>query len=77
MPVYPIEHSLTADRPRALTLISTTLSTDSWEQVEFLSKDIVVTLVKGEWGKLYVFNIYNNCDSNDTIKMLKTFHRES
>ena len=32
-------------------------------------------VIKGEWGKITIFNIYNDSNNNKTINLLKLFHR--
>src|SRR5258707_10231422 len=57
-----------------ITLIHSSISTDSWQQIDFPSSDITLVAIKGHWGKLVIFNIYNDCDSNEMIKKLTYFH---
>ena len=73
--VYPSTHNAHPDKTRTLTLIRSTLNTDAWEQIDCPSGDITIVTFKGEWGKLTIFNIYNDGNSNRTINQLKHFHR--
>ena len=73
--VYPSTHHAHPDKTRTLTLINTALSTDAWEQIDFPSGDVTIIVLKGTWGKLVIFNIYNDCMNNETIHQLKRFHR--
>jgi hypothetical protein len=73
--VYPTTHRTHPDKTHTLTLICTPLNTDSWEQIKFPSRDIVIITLKGPWGRLTIFNIYNDCKNNTTISQLKHFHR--
>ena len=50
------------------------LPSDTWEQVPFPSGDVTVTKIKGNNGKLFIFNIYIDSKSDNTIKTLTTFH---
>ncbi|KAG1784833.1 uncharacterized protein HD556DRAFT_1231849, partial [Suillus plorans] len=45
---------------RAVTLISKTLDTNSWQQIPFPSPDVVVTQFRGPFGRCTIFNIYND-----------------
>ena len=49
--------------------------TDCWEQVDFPSGDVTTICIKGKWGKLTIFNIYNDCKHNDTLSLLIDYHR--
>ena len=73
--VYPSMHCAHPGKSCTLMLISTTISTDSWEQLDFPSGDVTAIIIKGEWGKITIFNIYNDGNNNKTINLLKLFHR--
>ena len=73
-PIYPTPHGTTPARTWVVTLICLNISTDTWTQLDFLSSDITVTQITGSWGKLTIFNIYNDCDNNDTIKLLSNYY---
>jgi hypothetical protein len=75
--IYPSTHTNTPNKTRSVTLIRSSISTDSWNQMEFPSSDMTVTQLYGDWGKLTVFNIYNNGNSNDTISKLTDFHHRN
>src|SRR5487761_1744466 len=49
---YPTTHEIHPEKTRSITLIRSTLSTDTWEQINFPSGDVTVTQLKGKWGKL-------------------------
>jgi len=70
-------HATSLSKIRALTLISLTLSMDSWEQIKFPSEDITAIQIKGNRGKLLIYNIYNDGKSNKTIRSLITRHRNT
>lgn len=73
--VYPTTHNEHPNKTHTLTLINTAVSTDTWEQINFPSGDVTAIAIKGDWGKLTIFNIYNDCTSNKTVNQLKRFHR--
>lgn len=73
--VYPTTHCAHPGKTRTLTLISSSFSTDTWEQVDFPSGDVTIVTLKGDWGKITLFNIYNDGEHNETISQLKNFHR--
>lgn len=74
--IYPSTHQSHPDKTRTLILIHASVSTDSWEQLEFPLGDVTAITLQGAWGKLFLFNIYNNCDNNDIIKALTNFHEK-
>ena len=48
---------------------------DAWEQIDFPSGDVTIITLKGTWGTVSIFNIYNDCANSETIHQLKAFHR--
>jgi exonuclease III len=74
LPIYPSTHSDVSIRSRAITLIRSNISTDNWTQLDFPSGDVAIVQIKGIWGKITIFNIYNDCNNNDTIKLLSRFY---
>jgi len=73
--VYPSTHCANPGKTRTLTLIRSAIKTDTWEQLDFPSGDVTIISLKGDWGKLTVFNIYVEGNSNNTISQLKQYHR--
>ena len=58
-----------------MILIRDNLLTDRWEQIEFPSGDVTAIHVKGSWGKISIFNIYNDCKHDDTVELLAKHHK--
>lgn len=73
--VYPSTHCANPGKTRTLTLIRSAIKTDTWKQLNFPSGDVTIISLKGDWGKLTVFNIYVEGNSNNTISQLKQYHR--
>lgn len=74
VPVYPTHHRKPNINTRAVTLVRASLDPDRWEQIDFPSSDMVVIQTCGVWGKLTLINVYNDCNSNETIHLLTEFH---
>ena len=74
--VYPSGHTSNPEKTRSVILIRDNLLTDGWEQIEFPSGDVTAIRIKGSWGKLTLFNIYNDCNHDDTLEELKRYHGE-
>jgi hypothetical protein len=72
--IYPSTHLLTPRSPsHAVTLISTNINSNSWQQLPFLSSDVVVVQFHSSWGCCTIINIYNDCISHETEKQLDEF----
>jgi exonuclease III len=75
--VYPTPHKGMPNKTRSVTLINLQLNTDTWTQLDFPSSDVTVVQLKGSWGKLTIFNIYNNGNNNETISALTKFYQSN
>ena len=75
IPLYPLTHKKDQRKTQAITLINSKLPTESWEQLEFQSGDVVVVKIMGSWGQIVLFNIYNDCSHDRTLNELTKFHR--
>jgi hypothetical protein len=71
--VYPSMYSSKPKSTRVLTLIHVQISIEDWNQLEFPSEDVTVVQLSGSWGKLTIFNIYNEGMSNNTINLLTNY----
>ncbi|KAH9052631.1 hypothetical protein EDB87DRAFT_1570290, partial [Lactarius vividus] len=67
VPIYPSTHGKHPHKTRTVTLVRSDLLTESWEQIDFPSGDVTAIRIKETWGTLTLFNIYNDCEHNDTI----------
>jgi hypothetical protein len=71
IPIYPTNHSSNPSKTRSLFLVRSNILTEKWKQVDFPSGDITAIQLSGAWGELMIFNIYNDCENNDTIHKLE------
>ena len=76
-PVYPTRHGNAPSNTRVITFIRADISTDSWNQLDFPSSDVIVMQITGQWGKLTIFNIYNDGGNDDTVRLLSEFHHRN
>jgi len=44
-------------------------------QIDFDSGDVIAIELLGTWEKLIILNLYNNCDHDTTIDLIKNFQR--
>ena len=71
--VYSSTHSSDPNKTHSLLLIRNNILTEQWKQVDFPSGDVTIVQLGRNWGELMLFNIYNDCENNDTINQLETF----
>ena len=72
--IYPSTHEKDASKTRSILMVRSNILMDDWEQLEFNSGDVMAIWIKGAWGQLVIFNIYNDCPHNETIKALTKYH---
>ena len=71
--VYPSSRQADAALPRAVILVNHALDTNCWSQVCIAdTRDLVAIQVKGDFGRILIYDIYNDCNNNDTITRLGT-----
>jgi exonuclease III len=75
--IYPTTHNANPVKSRSILLLKASLCTDNWTQIDFPSSDITAVQLTGTWGKISIFNIYNDCDHNNTITSLSKFQNEN
>ena len=71
--IYPTTHSTDPHKTRSLILMRSNILMEHWKQIDFPSGDVTIVQLNGNWGELTLFNIYNNCEKNDTITQLEAF----
>ena len=72
-PIYPTTHSADPHNSRSLLLIRSNILTEQWKQIDFPSGDVTIVQLSGSWGELTIFNVYNDCEKNDTVTQLEAF----
>jgi len=65
---YPTHKYTHSDKPRAVTLVNSKISTNMWRQIDFPSADVVIIQINTSSGLCMVINVYNNNNHNDTIE---------
>ena len=53
--------------PRAIILVHTWLSTNSWMQIDLESPNAVAIKILGEEGEISIYNIYNDCTHSEML----------
>ena len=75
-PVYPINRFQDDAQIRAVTWVNTKLDTKGWVTLDIPdTNDITAIQLKGPYGKLAIFNIYNDCTHARNETVLNTYVR--
>ena len=59
--------------PRAIILVNTNLSTDSYEQIQFRSTDVMGIRIKTSAGPVTLINVYNDCTHNAAMDEVSAY----
>jgi len=70
---YPTRKYTHGDKPRVVTLVNSKLSTNTWKQISFPSRDVVIIQLETSGGQCTVVNIYNDNTHNETVDALERF----
>jgi endonuclease/exonuclease/phosphatase family metal-dependent hydrolase len=74
--VYPASHAVDPGKSHSLILVNTQLPSSSWSQIPIDSLDLTAIELRGTFGVIRVINIYNDCEHNDALDVLRTYLRE-
>src|ERR1700735_1375941 len=71
--IYPSTHATDPKETRSVLLINTNLLTNDWKQIPIPHPDITAVELSGTYGKIRIFNIYNDCKNNEALKHVATY----
>jgi len=72
--LYPTHHyTHPLQCTHVVTLINSTIDTNAWKQIPYPSSDVILLQIASPASKCTIFNIYNDCNSQDTLTSLDTF----
>jgi hypothetical protein len=75
--VYPPRHhdNHRNTPTRSIILVNRKLQSQAWSPIPIQSPDITAVQVTGEFGTIRIFNIYNDCEHNNSIMVLGDYMR--
>lgn len=68
--IFPTTHSKEPAKTRSIILIRSSMVTDTWSQIDIDSEDITAIEIRGDWGKLAIFNTYIDCEHDRALEEL-------
>ena len=74
MPIYPSTHGSNPHKTQSLFLIRCNILTDKWKQIDFPSGDVTVIQIIRNRSNTIIYNVYNDCNKNDTVHQLEAFN---
>jgi ribonuclease HI len=69
--IYPTTHATSPGETRSILLLRANLLTDKWKQIDIDSSDVSAVKIENVWGTLTIYNIYNDCEHDRTIDLLR------
>ena len=73
--IYPKRHLADPTKTRAVILINRNISTNNWDEIPVDSPDVTGVRLHGEFGAICLLNIYNDCENNRSLGVVKEFMR--
>lgn len=74
--LYPPQHRQAPKKTRSIILINRSIATGSWTQIQIQSCDVTAIEIRGNFGTLRVYNIYNDCKHNDSLTTVAAHIRD-
>ncbi|KNZ74584.1 hypothetical protein J132_06538 [Termitomyces sp. J132] len=72
--IYPTSHLTNNTCSRLVILVNRQMDTNGWHQLTIPdSADVTAIQIKGNSGKLSVFNIYNDCKNNNSMDVMRGY----
>jgi hypothetical protein len=77
-PVFPVHRFQNEEQIRSVIWVNRKLDTDSWKALDVPgTNDIATIQLKGPYGTLSIFNIYNDCTHSRNEAILKRFIQDN
>lgn len=71
--IYPSDHLRDEGASRSVILVNKKLNSNNWHQIHIPGKDVTGVQLSGEFGRITIFNIYNDCTNNYTLDALERY----
>ena len=73
--IYPNQHLANPKKTRSIILVNHSISRNNWEDLSIALSDVTGIQLHGAFGVLCIINIYNDCENNDSLKVVEEFMR--
>lgn len=73
--VYPPTHRQDQRVTRSAVFVNTWLPSSMWRPIRIASPDVSAVEVYGPFGTIRIFNVYNDCNHNEALAVLRTYLR--
>jgi len=69
--IYPTDHHSQLERSQTLLLVNKRLSKNHWQTIPLHSPNVIAIEITGTFGKVHIYNIYNQCENENTVRFLE------
>jgi len=69
--IYPTNHHSQLERSQTLLLVNKRLSKNHWQTIPLHSPYVIAIEITGTFGKVRIYNIYNQCENENTVQFLE------
>jgi len=73
--IYPFMHVKYPSKTRSVILIHVNILTNNWSQLDINLGDVTIVKLRGDWDALMLFNVYNDCEHDDTVGLIRDFQK--
>ena len=73
--IYPKRHLADPKKTRSIILMNRKISTNNWDEIPLDSTDVTGVRLHGDFGVISLLNIYNDCENNRSIEVVRRWMR--
>jgi hypothetical protein len=73
--VYPKQHLANPSATRSVILVNRNLTSNNWTEISLPSTDMTGIRLCGDFGIIHIINIYNDCEHNGSLEVVKEYMR--
>ena len=75
MVIYPRQHLIKPSDTQFVILVNQNITSNNWTEIPLQSTDVTGISIHGEYGTIYIINIYNDCKYNGSLEVVKEYMR--
>ena len=73
--VYPKQHLANPGATQSVILVNQNLTSNNWTEISLPSPDVTGIQLRGDFGIIHIINIYNDCEHNGSLEVVKEYMR--
>ena len=73
--IYPRQHLVKPSATRSIILVNRNITSNNWTEIPLQSTDVTGISLRGDFGTIRIFNIYNDCKHNGSLEVVNEYMR--